>query len=296
MSLERASDTEAATWIAGAIIVLMLLLCLGCTWGAGERLAYDSVAREQIDKEIAAKSRLIVCELADMKGQVPRPGASVIDSRAREIGELAAQGIQRARIAQLYYGAQSKDIILGNGKDQAEVMGLAGIAAQKNARRLWWSRLPQSIVDQVTAFAISFAKAIVVEVPKALVPAWVWWALSIAFVIALGIGLFALYRYLIDQRTIKDFWQGVESMPSYIRKLIGQGRPYLEIAHKKLNEEQKRQRREDEAEKRRRFADALRTLADSKQLDAADGTDFFAQVPIDQQAPTGNTPTGQEGH
>jgi hypothetical protein len=272
---------------------IVMLACLsGCiAWSHGERLGYDAKAREVLYADIAANVACVRAELSGLVEELPvledlvRP----MQGRLETAYELAGQGVQRARIAQLYYGTPQDLVIeIGKGKDQLEVIAFAGLASQRATRRGWWRGLPKRLMEGVATFAVEFARVIAVEIPKAIVPWYVWWILGAAGLIALAIALYALYQYLVvrrKDRALDEFWAGVEQLPKEYREIVGKGRPYLQYEHIPRNERHRQQIRESEEVKRARFEQACRRITESKPLPGSKtGPDFLAPTPPEAPA------------
>lgn len=242
--------------------LLPLLFLAGCSWGHGERLAYDSLAREAIDAAIVEKARtiaIIAKPKAEVEPEEADPDSAAVVSLAGEIEDLADQGVHRARTLQLYYGApQDLEVELDSPKDQHEIVCLAGLAGERQARRLWWKRLPKKLAEGVAGFAANFAGTAVDTVVERLIPTWLLWCLAVAIVVAIVILLYALYQRLVvvrrKDKAIVEYDEAIERLPQTQRGEIGKG-TYLQLEHIRINDRRKAELR--------RLEDSILPLGDT---------------------------------
>jgi len=216
--------------IATAIGIACLALG-GCAWGHRAALATDAGARLVIAQEIAQANVAIEGAVGEIRSRLVYPDLEVasavgcLASSAARIRELAVSEIGRAQIACVYHGASGElleSIVFGSDADKAAVVGLGGLALQAKARR----DAPAAIVASATEFAAQSAAGVVRVIVQRWIPTWILWLLAIALVIAVAIGLYALYvRWVIvlKNRALDEYDDACE-------RLL-EGRPREEKAH-----------------------------------------------------------------
>ena len=187
-----------------ACTIAVVLLLAGCSWGHRERLAYDALAREAIDTQIATTADIVADKLVtfharavEQEHEPNKEFATGLLARCAEIKRLSEEGAGRARVLQLYYGAPPEiPVDLDSPKDNSEVVSMAGLAAARKARR----EFPEKFIENVAKFgARSVARAstaIVTEI-QSVIPGWLWFLLIVAGLTIGGISVYSFYVRMV---------------------------------------------------------------------------------------------------
>ena len=192
------------TLIAGAVMIAFG----GCTWGLEARRAYDAAARAKGDQEELEQTRILDDQIAAIRNGIDKTSEPTLYCMVEDLGkpvqtiaQLAAHDLGRARIAQLDHGPPPElEVELGSTQDQQEIVAYAGMASERQSKRIWRKGWAKKLGVAVSEFAAGLAAGGangVREVVKALIPAWVLWLLGLALIAAVGIGLYALYQRLV---------------------------------------------------------------------------------------------------
>jgi len=229
----------------------------GCSSSLQERRAYDAAARAKRNQVAIDKMTKLQEAIAAIRNGIDREGEPTLYCMVedllkplQQLENLARNDLGRARIAQLDHGTPPDlEVELGAGKDDAEVVAYAGLATERSSKRIrrkgWWKRLGEGVAEFAGGFAVGSAVTIR-EVTKAIVPSWLLWVLAIALVIAIGIGLYALYQRLVIRRKDRAIDEYDDAMEVALegrdheeRKDIGRG-DHLKREHFSRNEHRKR--------------------------------------------------------
>jgi hypothetical protein len=224
--------------VAGAVWLVFVLA--GC--GDRGRLQYSAlrVARMgsgtvEIAKEMKAK--LDALEIAEDDAW-QRDSLSECAARLEHLGNTI---VQQGQILQVYHGSPTDvEVVLGNDKDNYEVVALAGAATNRHARRGWFGRKLEDLAKGVAQFAARLGGTAVHTVAKEFIPWWVWWILVLpACLVAVCMLLYGLWqriRVRQKDRAIDEYDDAVEMLPFNVRFKIGKGRSALQKEHAPRND------------------------------------------------------------
>jgi len=251
-------DDLALFW--GCVLVGILLVTAGCL--PVDLLRYDSLARERIDADIGARATCAAGELSGIADADPDRALELAAPLCalRQIEDLARSGVHRAQTAQLLWSADHEtQVVIGSPADDRQVVTLAGRSLEANRKR-WWNRAAAATAAAVQSFAGALARAIVIEVPRAIIPWWMWPGIVAAALVALaGFGWAGYQRWVVlprlrtrqacaeaehaeaiaaKDRAIDQFDEAIERLPPEDRHAIGKG-PDLQAEHIRRNERRK---------------------------------------------------------
>jgi hypothetical protein len=251
-----------AAFLLAVLALGILCVCAGSGCAEIAALRYDAVAREVIDGDIAARAKRARAAISAAPQEID---AVAMDADLCAIEELATTGVHRAQSAQLFWGVDKDEIkcaIATSGnpspEDDRQVVTMAGIALEKHRRR-WWPRTGKEVRESVAAFAGQLARAVIVEVPRAIIPWWLW-PIIIVLVLCSG-GAYAWSRYqkwvvlprikreteearkqlMHKEKALDQYDEGIEALPSILRQYVGKG-VELQVEHARRNAARKAER------------------------------------------------------
>lgn len=274
---------NALLWLGALITGLAMVGLPGCSWGHREALAYDAAAREKIATEIAEEREQLADALEAVRESIAEADADLAlelgtaTACAERIAELAADETGRARIARLYHGTPPElEVELGNDIDRAQVVGMAGLAVNKQARR----EAPSKAVAGVAKFAAKSAAGIVHEMTEYLVPPWVIWLGVVVGLVIIGITVYAYYqKKIVIPRQRAELEQRRQALMEYDESME-------RALEGKTHEERKEIAR---GEQLKSWHETLKPIMESKPLPGL-------RIPIRQRerTPTGGVPNARD--
>jgi len=203
--------------------LLLLSLCIGCSWGLGESRGYLAKRTEVAMAEIAQNAnalrpvfeRLENMEIREEAVEVVRR----IECRAYDVAETA-------RISQADHGYPPKeDIVLDSDEDQRQVNVASGLSNKKETRR----RKLHGIIPGIFRFIVAAGAAVIPESVRKLI----YWGVV---VIILGAIVFALtwLRGRFYKKALVEYNDAVETLSPEQREELGRSRKLMTQAHKRL--------------------------------------------------------------
>lgn len=260
-------------WRDAAFLLAVLALGILCILGGSgcaeiAALRYDSVAREVIDGDIAARAKRARAAISAAPMEID---AVAMEVDLQAIEKLATTGVHRAQTAQLFWGARKDEISCAisteanpNPEDDRQVVTMAGLALEKDRRR-WFPRTGEDLRKSVSAVAGAVARAVIVEVPRAIIPWWLW-PIIVCLVLA-AVAAYAWSRYqrwiviprikreteeaqrelTLKEQALDEYDQSVERLldgRSHEEKAKLAAGEHLEREHRIRNDRRKRERKE----------------------------------------------------